>query len=123
MIVIMNEKTLDGLTTLELKHLLNSTNDDAKAWRADQTPAHLAYLRQQLPKTEAANRIAKREEAKRQLRDNDLQRAAKMQYLSNGGTVAEFSQAWPGMRQRLLNNPAEAQALLGDLRNRAARTW
>lgn len=119
----MKEQKLDGLTTLELKHLLNSMNEDAKAWRAGQTAAHLAHLKNQLPKVEAANRIAKRESAKQEKRTADLQRAAKMQFLATGGTLEEFNQAWPATRQQLLNNPSEAQQLLGDLRNRAARTW
>ncbi len=117
------EKTIENMSTLQLKHLLTSYSDDAKAWRAAQSTSHLASLQRELPKVEAANRIGKKEfEATRQ-RNERLQQAARVSFLANGGTEAEFSQNWPTMRQNLLNDPAQAQQLINGVRSVAKRTW
>jgi len=117
------EQKIDGMTTLQLKHLLTSYSDDAKAWRAAQRTTHLQKLHAQRPKVEAANRVGKKEfEATRQ-RNERLQQAARVSFLANGGTAAEFEQQWPTMRQNLLNDPAQAQQLVNDVRSVAKRTW
>jgi hypothetical protein len=117
------EQKIEGMTTLQLKHLLTSYSDDAKAWRAAQSTSQLANLQRELPKVEAENRIEKKQfEATRQ-RNERLQQAARVSFLANGGTEAEFSQNWPTMRQNLLNDPAQAQQLVNNVRGVAKRTW
>ena len=117
------EKKIEGLSTLELKQLLTSSDDKAKAWRAAQNTHHLANLQRELPKVEAENRIGKKQFDATRQRDQRLQQAAKVSFLSNGGTAAEFDQQWPTMRQNLLKDPAQAQQLVNNVRNVAKRTW
>lgn len=117
------EEKINGLTTLELKQLLTGNDPQAKAWRDAQKTSDLANLQRQLPKVEAANRIAKKQAEATQQRDQRLQQAAKVSFLRNGGTEAEFTQRWPTMRETLLNDPAQAQQLVNGVRNAAKRTW
>lgn len=117
------EQKIDGMTTLEVKHLLTSYSDDAKAWRANQKTSYLAELQRQLPKVEAENRIGKKDFETSRQRNETMKQAAKVSFLSNGGTTAEFDQQWPTMRQKLLSDPAQAQQLVNNVRSQAMRTW
>lgn len=117
------EKKIEGLSTVQLRHLLYGHTADAKEWRDKQGTHRLVSLGQELPKVEAANRVGKKEFDATRQRNERLQQAAKVSFLSNGGTAAEFEQQWPAMRQNLLNDPAQAQQLVNNVRSVAKRTW
>lgn len=117
------EQKIAGMDTREARRLLTSHADDAKAWRAARKTSDLANLQRELPKVEAANRIAKKQAEASQQRDQRLHQAARVSFLANGGTEAEFNQQWPTMRQNLLNDPEKAQQLVNGVRNVARRTW
>ena len=72
---------------------------------------------------EAANRVGKKEHEATRQRNERLQQAARVSFLGNGGTEAEFNERWPTMRESLLNDPAQAQLLINKVRSVAKRTW